>query len=580
MAFDGIVTKSVLSELNTTLINAKITKVYQPTKNEILLGIYVNGKNHAFMIAIDAINYRMHLTTSAKPNPFNAPNFCMLLRKHLLGMRIKSIGNQDLERVVIIELEGFNELNDLVTKKLIVELMGKHSNIILINENNRIIDSLRHIDMFSNATRNILPSYEYVFPVSDKHSFLMLSSFEEFYRIIKKDLESNNIDFVLPNTFNGISKIFIHSLLEKLNLKNNTLIEEELVKLYDSIKEIVQAINVSSLSCIPYLDKEKNKFDYVPTIQEKESPLDINFFLDDFYFQKETDEEFKNYRNSILKLILNELNKYTKRLLTMNQKLEDCKKMDVYRLYGELITSNLYQIKEENANKITLQNYYENNTLIDIPLDKTLSPSYNAKKYFKKYTKLKNALHIVSEQKLDTAKEIDYLESIIYELQRSKTIKDVNAIYQEIAENVLFKERLSSKKDSKKGKVQKKATPQDIGEPSKKTINDYTVYVGKNNKQNDYLTLKFAHHNDLWFHTKEIHGSHVILKTEGKEIDEETINKCASLAAFYSKASQSSNVPVDYTYVRYVKKPSGAKPGMVIYTNYKTVNVNPNSSIT
>lgn len=573
MAFDGIVTKSVIAELNTCVLNGKINKVYEPSKNDIILGIYSNGKNYALHICIDATNCRMHLTTTSKPNPLNAPNFCMLLRKHLIGMRIKSISNYDLERVITIELEGFNELNDLVTKKLIVELMGKHSNIILVNENNIILDSLRHLDTFSNSNRDILPAHEYIYPISDKISFLKISNFNEFYNIISKDLNTISIDNILSNSFIGISKVFIHSLLDKLTLANTILTKNDTQKIYNYIKEIVDNTSTSCLSCINYADK--NKLDYVLVLKENNSPLNINFFINDFYSKKEIDEEFKSYRNSILKLILNELKKYTKRLSNINQKLEECSKMDTYKLYGELITANLYKIPNNNTDKILLENYYDNNNIIEIPLDKTISPSYNAKKYFKKYNKLKNALEIVSLQKSDTAKEINYIESIIYELESAKTVSDINDIYAEISENIVFKDRLSKNKSPKKSKMIKKKKPSENTDPLLYTIDGFDVFVGKNNKNNDYLTLKLAHNNDLWFHTKDIHGSHVILKTDGKEIEYETINKCASLAAFHSKASNSSNVPVDYTYIRYVKKPSGAKPGMVIYTNYNTVNVNP-----
>ena len=275
-----------------------------------------------------------------------------------------------------------------------------------------------------------------------------------------------------------------------------------------------------------------------------------------------------------------ELKKYTKRLSNINQKLEECNKMDTYKLYGELITANLYKINNNiNVDSIELENYYDNNNLIKIPLDKTISVSYNAKKYFKKYNKLKNALQIVNLQKKDTSGQIDYLESIIYELENAKTIEDINLIYEEISENILFKNTLSNSKTSSKKNTTKKKNKEESFSPLVYTIDDYTVYVGKNNKQNDYLTLKFAHKNDLWFHTKDVHGSHVVLRTNGNEIEQDLINKCASLAAFYSKASSSSNVAVDYTFVRYVTKPSSAKPGMVIYANYSTVNVHPNDYI-
>ena len=574
MAFDGIVLRQVAKELNTCLLNGKITKVYEPNKNEILLGIYSNGKNHLLNICINPVNYRIHITSSTKPNPNNAFNFCMLLRKHLIGMHIKSIYNYDLERIITIELEGFNELNDLTTKKLIIELMGKHSNVILLNENDIIIDSLRHLDAYTHSNRDILPAHKYVLPSNNKISFINLTSSSEFYSAVINAENSNIIDTII-NTFTGFSKPFLQYLLEKLHLSTSATSKNDLEILYNYIKNI---INSPFLCCLPY--KYNNKNDYIIDIAEEADTLKVNSFIDTFYSTKELEDGFKNYRNNILKLILAELKKYTKRLSNINQKLEECNKMDTYKLYGELITANLYKINNNiNVDSIELENYYDNNNLIKIPLDKTISVSYNAKKYFKKYNKLKNALQIVNLQKKDTSGQIDYLESIIYELENAKTIEDINLIYEEISENILFKNTLSNSKTSSKKNTTKKKNKEESFSPLVYTIDDYTVYVGKNNKQNDYLTLKFAHKNDLWFHTKDVHGSHVVLRTNGNEIEQDLINKCASLAAFYSKASSSSNVAVDYTFVRYVKKPSSAKPGMVIYTNYSTVNVHPNDYI-
>lgn len=573
MAFDGIVTRQVVEELNTCLIGGKINKVYQPNKNEILFGIYANGKHYCLLINIDSNCYRMHLTDIPKVNPLNAPNFCMLLRKHLIGMKIKSFETYDLERVIKIVLEGYNELNDFITKELVIELMGKHSNIILLNDSSKIIDSMRHLEVSSNATRDILPARLYTFPTTDKISFLKLTSFKEFYELISPYVGKEPIDIVFASHFVGISKLLVSYLQQIHQIENISILEEDYHTLYDSLKELIHSSNVV---CIPFSNGEKQ--DYVLASKKKESALDINFFLDDFYHKKETLDEFISYRNSVLKLILNELKKYTKRLNNMNQKLEECHKKEQYRIYGELITANLYHVNaNENLDYITLENYYDNNIPTKIPLDKSVSISMNAKKYFKKYTKLKNACEIVTLQKQETKREIDYIESIIYELEVANTISDIDSIYTEFSENFLGKNVSNSSKVSKKKLSKKKK--EEVFSPLCFAIDGYTVLVGKNNKQNDFLTLKCAHSNDLWFHVKDIHGSHVVLKTNGDEISQETINKCASLCASYSKAKNSSNVAVDYTLIRYVKKPSGSKPGMVIYTNFQTVTVQPSNSV-
>lgn len=445
--------------------------------------------------------------------------------------------------------------------------MGKHSNIILLNDSSKIIDSMRHLEISSNSTRDILPARTYLFPTTEKNSFLNLNSFEEFYKLILPYIEKEPIDLLISSHFTGISKFLISYLLEIRNIKNNSVLKQDYNVIYNELKKLLSF----NLGAIPYSFQSKE--DYVAVVTD-ETSNNMNTFLDDFYNKKELSNEFVSYRNSVLKLILNELKKYNKRLMNMNKKLDECDKKDEYRIYGELITANLYKINSnKNLDFIELNNYYDNNEIIKIPLDKTISPSMNAKKYFKKYNKLKSACEIVNLQKEETKHEIDYIESIIYELEAADSISDIDSIYTEFSESFLRKNVSTSNKSSKK-KVSKKKK-EDVFDPLTFIIDGYTVLVGKNNKQNDYLTLKYAHSNDLWFHTKDIHGSHVVLKTNNEEISQEIINKCASICAFYSKAKNSSNVPVDYTFVRYVKKPSGSKPGMVIYTNFQTVNVQP-----
>lgn len=564
MAFDGIVIKSVVSELNTCLINGKINKVYMPNLNEILLGIYSGGKNYCLLCNISSNSYRMHLTTTSKPNPLNAPNFCMLLRKHLVGFRIVNISTLNLERIVTIELEGYNELNDKLRKKLIIELMGKHSNIILLNENNKIIDSIRHLDISSGSLRDILPAREYILPDNDTKLDFYNTSKEDFMNIVKNDITKS-----ITNNYTGFSNSFISSILENLNISNDSFSQNDLSVLYDTIRSILLNIETNNVKLVNH-----NTNDYVITSSNTE-PLQVNFFLDDFYSKKEEKDSINTYRNNLLKLVLTALKKISKKLDNINLKLKECDNMDKYRIYGELITSNLYRLdSNQNSESVVLENYYDDNNEITIPLDKTISISYNAKKLFKKYHKLKNTLEIVSVQKQDTIKEIDYLESIVYELENANSISDLDEIYLEISENGIFKGK--EKANIKKNKVNKKKV-HDEYEPIIYTVDGFTLYVGKNNKQNDYITTKLGKNEDYWFHTKDIRGSHCLLKCNGKSVKEHTLVACCQIAAFHSKAKLSSNVPVDYCFVKYVKKPNGSKPGMVIYTNNKTMNVNPTS---
>ena len=427
--------------------------------------------------------------------------------------------------------------------------MGKHSNIILVNENNRIIDSLRHLDTYSKSYRDILPAHEYVFPTSEKEDLYKITNSEDFYSIINKNYK--NLAEAISSNFNGISYFFIENTIEVLGINNN-INSENIYKLYNYLKSLLNNIGTTNLSC------KEIENDYIITITPNTLPLQINYFIDDYYTKKENENIFIEYRTNLSKLVLLTLKKVNKKLSNINTKLKECKNMDLYKLYGELIIANLYRLNNETSQSITLENYYDNNNLITIPINTRFSISDNAKNYFKKYNKLKSALEVVSIQKKEAQKELNYLESIIYELETAKTVSDIDEIYSEISESSLF-DNIKKVKNKSITKVSTKKYSSSIS-PLTFQVDGFSVFVGKNNKQNDYLSTKFAKKDDIWFHTKDIHGSHVILKTNGQTPPIEVLEKCASLAAHFSKAKLSSNVPVDYTFVKYVKKPSGSKP--------------------
>lgn len=589
MAFDGIVTKAVVSELNTCLINGKINKIFEPNKNEILLGVYSSGKNYCLNISIDSVNYRINLTTNSKPNPQNVLNFCMVLRKHLTGGTIKRIYSNGLERIVFIDVYVYNELNDLITKTLVVELMGKHSNVILLNSEHTVIDSLRHLNKFDNSNRDIFPGSKYLNIESDKKDFLAVKTFDEFYRDVS--IDSENLPSALSKVYNGFGKKNISYLLETLNIPT-AVFTNNLKEVYSYLKDLFTNMP-DNVVLKEYPSVKKDYFAYKST----NDGLSVNFFLDDFYTSKEQSEQFKQYRDTVLKLVLNHVGKIKERISTIDSKIADCTNAEKYRLYGELITSNLYRIPDYPQSEVTLENYYDNNNLINIPLDEKFSPSKNAKNFFKKYRKLQNTIVIVEKQKELAEAELSYLESIVYELEEVSTIEDIDNIYSEICDNLIFgknantvnnhvynsHDKITNPKNSKSVKHSSSSNM-----PEKRDIDGYTVYIGKNNKQNDYLTCRLAQNSDIWFHTKDIHGSHVVLKNDSLHsssenssasctfnIPDSILYKCASIAAYYSKARMSQNVPVDYTLIKYVKKPNGAKPGMVIYTNNKTIYANP-----
>ena len=563
MAFDGIVTKAIASELQL-LKGARIDKIFQPNSNTVIIGMYLNGSNYALNICINPSNYRINLTTHQKSNPKVAPNFCMVLRKHLIGLRLKNVITNSLERIITIELEGFDDVDDIISSKIIVELMGKHCNIILLNDEGIIIDCLRHINNES-STHIVVPHIKYLYPEINKKNFLDISNFQEFNSIIAT---SNPLEFSnkISQTFNGISKKYIDFIIEKLAITN-------LHDIYNYLQDVINKIDADKLD----FDIFNNNYYLIPAEKDFNN-FQLNFFIDDFYFDKESSEELKNSKNSVLRLILSTLKKYNKRLENINIKLKECDGMDIYRLYGELITSNLYKIPNKNIKSICLENYYDNNNIITIPLDERFSPSTNAKRFFKKYHKLKNALEIVTIQKQDTLKELDYIESVIYELESANSIDEIATILDEISENQIFYENTKKLSKQKNHKITKKNLTKNKNvnfNPLKYTVDGFTLLVGRNNKENDYLTLKYAKKTDIWFHTKDIHGSHSVLLLDGKLPSEDILLKCAEISAYHSKARFSTNVPVDTCEVKFVKKPKGSKTGMVIYTDYKTLYVNP-----
>ena len=529
MAFDGLVLNAVSNEL-ACLIGGKLQKIYEPDENEILLSIYCNGIQYALSINISSNLYSVYLTQNKKINPLVAPNFCMLLRKHLINYKISNIYTLGLERILIIDFIGKDENNESIVKKMVIELMGKYSNILLLDENDIIIDSFKHFSTNNGASRNILPKHKYSSPSSNK---IDISNFEE---LINNLDDSCIIDFFC-NNFIGLSKTSVKQLIAEKNistsLDNYTLLANYLLELQNNIKN-------SHIKCISV---ENN--DYALTYSQSIIPLQVNTFLDNYYNNKQENEQFLSYKNTLLSSFVSKLKKLSKKLSNINEKLEDCSQMEKYKLYGELITSNLYQISKQHLSHIELLNYYDGTT-IDIPLDISLYPNDNAKKYFKKYNKLKATNDIVQIQKIELEKEINYLESIVYEIEVSTCISDIYAISDEVKSSF----SLQSKK-KQKNRTSPSKSSNNLTLPIKYNINGFNILVGKNNKQNDELTFKIANKDDLWFHVKDFHGSHTILQTNGATPSQEILNKCAAIAAFYSQASNSSNVPVDYTLINF-----------------------------
>lgn len=569
MAFDGIVLKNITNELKE-MINGKINKIQQSSKDNLTLSIY-NQKSYNLYIDISANNYRVNLTTHSEKNLQTPSNFCMVLRKYITSAKITNIYSIGLERILYIEFETYNEMNDLIKRYLVCELMGKYSNILLLNEHFNIIDALKKFDG-NDISRDIMPGRHYSLPNDTKSNFTQINE-SEFINTITNS-EFKTLETAIPSLFTGISKLYIQSLINELKL-SNTISDKALKEIYKSISDSIE--NGKGINF-------KNNYTIIPSSDSDN--LKLNKFLDDFYYNKNKIDDFNNYKSILLKILNNTLDKITSKLLNIDEKIKSTANMDDLKLYGELILANIYQFNEKELeynkiSKLTLLNYYTNEN-IEIAIDFTKSLSKNADNYFKKYNKAKNTLKVCKIQQEETNKELDYLQSLLYQLDNATSIADLDDIYNEINEQILFTDSALKKikKHQNPNQKPKKAELPSLTNYIKTTVDDYQVLIGKNNKQNDYLTKTVANSEDIWMHTKDIHGSHVILRTNGQTPKISTIEKVASLAAYYSKARFSSHVPVDYTQVKYVKKPNGSVPGYVIYTNNKTIHVTPSSLLT
>ena len=561
MTFDGIITKCVVNELNKLLLGGRIEKISQPEKLELYIHLY-NKEKFTLSINCNANNSKINITDIYKQLPLKAPNFCMCLRKHIQGYKIISISQYMLDRIIKIELEGFNELNDKESKYLIIELMGKHSNCILVDNKDIIIDSIKHVDNTISSVRQILPHYKYEYPKT-KIDFSVLE-LTDFSNIAKEYLLSNenNIQSFLQNTFNGFSKTFIEMILNNVNIftLDNNINNEQLKKIYNEINLCLKNIDNYNYA-ITNPNTNKIYIDYLI----KQDNVSINKSLNEFFTSFEIDNKLKQAKNALLKSINNYISKLNNNLRILNNNIKECEDSEKYRIYGELITNNLYK-NIESSNCIIVENYYDNNNSISIPLDVTLSLSKNAQKYFKKYAKLKNSYNFSIEKKETIENELNYLNSIIYEIESTENINDINIIKEELIEQKYLKSDKTIKKKKEISNL-----------PLEYNYKGYTVLVGKNNIQNDYITHKIAKQNDIWLHAQKVHGSHVIIKRINNEaITNNIIEFASSLAAFYSKGKDSSKITIDYCEKKHVKKHYSNKPGMVTYTNFDSLYVIPN----
>ncbi|MCT4544249.1 MAG: NFACT family protein [Vallitalea sp.] len=566
MALDGIVISNIVYELNNLIVGGRIDKIYQPENDELIISIRNNKKSYKLLLSALANMPRIHITEIQKKNPLNPPNFCMLLRKYITGGKVLKLKQPNFERIVEIHIEHLNELGDLCTKKLIIEIMGRHSNIILCDNDNKILDSIKHVSLNVSSVREVLPGRIYAYPPSkNKVNPLNDYSLEEFSDLLKN--KNTIIHKALYFTFNGISPIIAEELCYKASLNSSTNTSEltkedfnNLFTYYQSLKDTLNNYNYYPNIIVDNNDCYKEFSSVSLTSYSEYSTISfdsISQLLDKYYAKSSNNSRISQKSSDIKKIISINLERCYKKLDLQLKQIKDTESRDKYKIKGELITANIYNIKE-GSDKFTTINYYTNEE-ITISLSPNLSPSENATKYYNRYNKLKRTYFALTEHIEDTKAEINHLESIQSSLNFVQAEEDLIMIREELMNYGYLRFRKNKNKKSLQ-----KSKPFHY-----QTSDGFDIYVGKNNLQNDELTMKFANSNDWWFHTKEVPGSHVIVKTNGRELSDSAFEEAAQLAAFYSKANTSTKVAVDYTLKKNIKKPAGSVPGYVIYhTNY------------
>lgn len=561
MPFDGIVTKAVTEELQQQLQSGKITKIYQPTATELLFTVRSKGKNHSLLFSIHPTYARIHRTNDSYQNPETPPMFCMILRKYLSGAIIETIEQYHLERIVTLTLKTRNEIGDWSQQKLIIELMGKHSNIMLVDpEKGHIINSMKHVSAAKNSFRTILPGSKYILPPSQNKVNPLDISSEDFLK--KLDFNAGKLDMQMVSILEGVSPAIAKELVSRTNLGSSqaymemfAAFQQELQKglykpaIYRSQKEDFHVLHLTGYQgeVVPF-----------PTVSD---------MLDAYFSGKAERDRVKQQAKDLYRLIKTERDKNERKLQKHRQTIKKAENADKYQKIGELLTAHMH-LASKGDTVIKAVDYYDpEQKEIEIKLNPNKTPSENAQDYFKTYQKMKTSKIIVEEEIKKTNMEIAYLDQLLQQIDVASET-DIEEIRDELREEGYLKKQRTSKKIKQKNQP----TPE-VFQASDGT----TILVGKNNKQNEYLTTRIANRGDLWLHTKDIPGSHVVIRSQNPS--DETILEAAQLAAYFSKSQHSSAVPVDYTEIRHVKKPKGAKPGFVTYDHQKTVFVTPNKEV-
>ncbi|RRJ16368.1 fibronectin/fibrinogen-binding protein [Lachnoanaerobaculum orale] len=563
MAFDGIVISNLTYELNTNLVGGRISKISMPEDNELIFTIKNNAKTYRLLVSASASLPLVYLTDVNKPAPKVAPAFLMLLRKYIGTAKINNIFQMGLERILCFELEHLNELGDLSHKRMYIEIMGKHSNIIFTDENNKIIDSIKRISANMSSLREVLPGREYFLPEELKKKDLLNTELEEFIEILKSK-EYPLVKSIYMN-FAGISPLIAEEIILRASLlsqaPSTSLGELEYTHLFHTIQNLLEDINTHNFTPnIIYKGEEAIEFSSISLYSyegkeyKKESFDSVSKMLYDFYSSREAFVLNRQKSSDLRRIVNTALERASKKYDLQEKQLQDADKKDIYRVYGDLLNTYGYSLKGGESS-FTTENFYDDNKEITIPLDKNKSAKENAKKYYDKYAKLSRTTKALSEEILKTKNDMEHLQSIQTALEVSSDDESLSQIRQELVDFGYIKKHSSAKKQ--------KIT----SHPYHYISSDgYDIYVGKNNYQNEELTFKVATGNDWWFHAKGIPGSHVILKSNNEEeLPDRAYEEAAALAAFYSKAKDADKVEVDYIQKKNIKKVAGAAPGFVIY---------------
>ncbi|MFP4456179.1 MAG: Rqc2 family fibronectin-binding protein [Halanaerobiales bacterium] len=552
MAVDGLSLHVITNELKDKIINGRIQKSHQPKKDQLIINIYNQKSNYKVLINSNAEGYRLHLTEQDFENPYQAPMFCMLLRKHIDGGRLLDVKQPGLERIIEFVIESRDDLGNLINKSLIVELMGKYSNIILLHTDTRkIIDAITRVPFGMSSVRQVLPGLTYEIPPSNKKDI-----FDDY----EMEIENPTKDFV--KLYEGISPLVARELIHRFetfdksvnelrNIITNNLFEPSIT--FDNRGRVL-----AGALKYTHIGNEYKEFEF------------MNEAIDNQYEIKVYNKKINSIKNKLASIINNEIKKLKKTIKKQEKKYRESLKANEYKRQGDLIKANLYQIEEGKEKVIVVDYYSEDMPEITIELNPKKSPQRNLKEYYKKYEKAIRTQKMTQKYIKKNKNELDYLESILSNIESSEDLETLEEIKSELIESKYMKDK--EKKDNLPNKDKKQESK---SEPRSFYIDGFKIEVGKNNKQNDYLTLRKANKEDIWFHTKNIPGSHVVIRNNGQEVSDEVLLKAANLAAYYSKAKNSSNVPVDYTQIKNVYKQKGSHPGQVFYTDQKTIYITP-----